>query len=377
MKSKVYSVVGTGIHNQGAELMAHAIQVAISASSTPGPVLAGNGGWPIEACRRNGLLPFRRLGGRLRGPLITFLLGDVSRKSLDIYFPSDVECVFDASGFAYSDQWGPEFGHKLLKRVKSCVARDVKYVLLPQSFGPFRDQRLRRILEEALPLASRIYAREQMSLHHLEELLPDTTNVRLAPDFTGVIPGLVSRMAFECDGACILVPNSRMLDKTSSLVAGTYVRHLIALGKALERDHEVRILSHCKEDLPIAVEIARGFGQERGDVVQHRDPRIVKGIISKAAVVIGSRYHALQAALSQGVIAFALGWSHKYPDLFDGYAWSDGILDPLADIAHNNSLVRGALLPERVAAVRKRLTDHGALLQKATFEMWDEIFEDI
>ena len=41
----------------------------------------------------------------------------------------------------------------------------------------------------------------------------------------------------------------------------------------------------------------------------------IKGILATCTAVISSRYHALIAALSQGVPAVALGWSHKYEAL--------------------------------------------------------------
>ncbi len=38
-------------------------------------------------------------------------------------------------------------------------------------------------------------------------------------------------------------------------------------------------------------------------------------MIGKTACVVGSRYHALVAALSQGIPCMALSWSHKYREL--------------------------------------------------------------
>src|SRR5690606_22797023 len=45
----------------------------------------------------------------------------------------------------------------------------------------------------------------------------------------------------------------------------------------------------------------------------------IKGAIANCDLVIGSRFHALIAALSQGIPAAALGWSHKYAELLQSF----------------------------------------------------------
>jgi len=41
----------------------------------------------------------------------------------------------------------------------------------------------------------------------------------------------------------------------------------------------------------------------------------VKSVIGNCDLLLSSRYHALIAALSQGIPAAAIGWSHKYEEL--------------------------------------------------------------
>jgi colanic acid/amylovoran biosynthesis protein len=53
--------------------------------------------------------------------------------------------------------------------------------------------------------------------------------------------------------------------------------------------------------------------------VVHVDANIsaaeVKSVIGDCDLLVGSRYHALIAALSQGIPVAAIGWSHKYEEL--------------------------------------------------------------
>ena len=172
----------------------------------------------------------------------------------------------------------------------------------------------------------------------------------------------------------MLVPNVRMLDKTSENVSENYAEYLTGLGQKLSSKFEVKILSHCEEDMTLAEQISDSLGLSNNQILHHRDPRIVKGIIGSAAVVVGSRYHALQAALSQGIVAFALGWSHKYPDLFKSYSWSQGILDPLADaeMAYQYVVEHSGAKRESICRV---LQERSELLKQETIAMWDEIFE--
>ena len=50
----------------------------------------------------------------------------------------------------------------------------------------------------------------------------------------------------------------------------------------------------------------------RINIVQETDSLCIEGIIGASDGVIGSRYHGLVNALSQGVVALAVNWSHKY-----------------------------------------------------------------
>ena len=42
-------------------------------------------------------------------------------------------------------------------------------------------------------------------------------------------------------------------------------------------------------------------------------------------LLLASRFHALVFGFSQGVPAAALGWSHKYEELFSLFGWKDEV----------------------------------------------------
>jgi colanic acid/amylovoran biosynthesis protein len=62
------------------------------------------------------------------------------------------------------------------------------------------------------------------------------------------------------------------------------------------------------------------------EIVTETDPLILKRYLGTALFVVGSRFHALVSALSQGVPVLAVGWSHKYEALLSDYQQTERLL---------------------------------------------------
>jgi hypothetical protein len=62
------------------------------------------------------------------------------REQYGVVLDKEVNVVLDAAGFAYSDQWGPDLSEELARSSKRWKKQGSKVILLPQAFGPFRDQ---------------------------------------------------------------------------------------------------------------------------------------------------------------------------------------------------------------------------------------------
>jgi len=120
-----------------------------------------------------------------------------------------------------------------------------------------------------------------------------------------------------------LVPNARMLDKTEQ--AGSYVEFMKTCVDKIKTIgvEPIFILHDSKEDQTVISQIDPAGHLK---IFTDENPCILKGMLGKADCVIGSRFHALVSALSQGVLCIGAGWSHKYPELFSDFALNDYII---------------------------------------------------
>ena len=105
----------------------------------------------------------------------------------------------------------------------------------------------------------------------------------------------------------------------------------------------------------------------------HEDPRVLKWLLGQAYFVIGSRFHALVSALSQGVPVLATGWSHKYETLLSEYDFLDGFVSPDAAQAEIEAKLNRVM--DGDGAARRKLLERAKLQKARTEEMWRRVFE--
>jgi colanic acid/amylovoran biosynthesis protein len=82
----------------------------------------------------------------------------------------------------------------------------------------------------------------------------------------------------------------------------------------------------------------------------------VKSIIGNCDLLLSSRYHALIAALSQGIPSAAIGWSHKYDELMAEVGLGLNIISftkPAPEILQNIDSIIARLTESRVLIAAK------------------------
>jgi polysaccharide pyruvyl transferase WcaK-like protein len=251
-------------------------------------------------------------------------------------------------------------------------------ILLPQAFGPFHDPAIRDYFKRIADSAELIFARDEISLEHVRTVVGESAKLALAPDFTVLLEGTPpGERDWFAERLCV-VPNARMIDKTSGKERSQYVEFLkrvvIAtrgLGKeAFFLIHE----GYADHEIARAVNGLLGKGCK---IVYEQDPLLLKGILGASAAVVSSRYHALIGSLSQAVPSLCVGWSHKYRELFKSYEFSSGLVK--LDATEDN--LQEAILPLLEGEPRLRLVAHlrtaSQRQKELAGEMWRRVFQCI
>ncbi|MBI4818290.1 MAG: polysaccharide pyruvyl transferase family protein [Deltaproteobacteria bacterium] len=286
----------------------------------------------------------------------------------------DVRAVLEITGFSYGDDWGRRRPKRMRKWFKAQRERRKKIVLLPKTFGPFKDSQIGTDVRRIVELADLVFARDEISFEHLRSIGAAHSHVKVAPDYTHRVTPRLTETALRLAGRACFVPNKRMVDKTDRAVSETYVFSFArAIREAKVKGTEPFLLIHQKRsDLKLAEEIRRvcGFDVEIVDV---EDSREIKGVVSQAAFAVSSRLHGAINALGQGVPCVVVGWSHKYPGIAKDFDATELLV---RDASKPDELIDrvGSLCDAGVRAVwGARLRAALPAIQARTAAMWSEI----
>lgn len=372
MRPLTLEIHGTGTHNRGAELMAIAIAERMRSSFPEVRIVVARGFGEAEARRRHGFLTDANLLGDLRHRLAGMVLrnvGSTVRSSLGFVDPKEIDVVLDASGFSYSDQWGAQPAEFLVAKMGTPDRRGTPLILLPQALGPFEDPAVARACGTLFERAALVCARDEQS-HSVAVPLVDAEKLRRYPDFTIGVKAVQPRDVDLPDSFSAIVPNYRMLDKTAE--GDDYLSFLDAAIERLESAgmNPVFVLHDAAEDRMV---IERVQAQRRIDVIEHPDPRVLKGILGRADLVVGSRFHGLVSSLSQGVPCIGAGWSHKYPELFRDFGVPELVVADLTDHERLDEILSGMETPEGRGRYRERILSAGDVLKRRSEEMWQVV----
>ena len=330
----IVEITGIGYQNKGAELMFCAIAEHVLETWGDGVILAAkptlghDGGYRTLSrygCHQRALLTFK--GIDIGTPLGNLVPKRVLR-SYGVIAEKEVNVVLDASGLRYSDQWGYRLLKEALRQYKRVKQRGGKIILMPQAFGPFQDPSIREGMKDLHGIVDRIYTRDAVSHRMLCEVVGESDKIRRGPDFTGLFVGEEVADSERFKGKIAVIPNRRMLDKTSSVVSENYfVMLLHVIRRCRAAGWEVFVLNHeAAGDAELCEKIASAF-EPKLEYSGVRSAKEVKGIIGVSSGIITSRFHGLVSGLMQGIPAVATSWSHKYEELLDLFGAEEYLID--------------------------------------------------
>jgi polysaccharide pyruvyl transferase WcaK-like protein len=374
-----------GFINQGSALMIHAILQRMrraypGAKFTMAPsVDVRRGTTPYSSRAELGLLQKAWLWryGRQWGDLAACLPQNI-REMYGIVLDRDINVVFDAAGYLYGDPWGKQAVVEMARASVRWHKQGTKVILLPQALGPYSHTEIAGAMRAVIENADLIFPRERISFNHIVALAGERPNIRMAPDFTNLVQGILPGDFNPEDKRICIVPNYRMLDKTAREDSIAYLPFMIDCTKyLLQQGARPFILLHeTAEDIALAGSIAAAVGGNI-PVVREDDPLKVKGILGQCDATLGSRFHGLASALSQGVPALATGWSHKYQMLFEDYGFSEGMLDVRADAGEIRRKLDLIIDPQSRSAISQAIAQRSGLLKQAAEDMWRQVFDVI
>lgn len=298
-----------------------------------------------------------------------------TRERFGLVLESEIDVIFDAAGFKYSDQWGDAYTVQLAKDIQGWKQQGTKYIMMPQAFGPFESTEIKTAFKTVINNADLVYAREPISYNYIKDLVGEQDHVKISPDFTNILKGTVPKDFDSENNKICIVPNVRMLDKMSFDDSHSYQQFMADCVKPLiNANLKPFFLIHEGEgDLRLAKEIMN-LTNENINIIVETDPLKIKGIISTCDAMIGSRFHGLVNALSQGVPVIATGWSHKYEMLLKDYSVPKGLLAVNSSKVEIEEVLSTILDENLKKSVKISIEDSGIIQKKLVDNMWQEIY---
>jgi len=367
-----------GFINKGAQLMLYACLEKLraaypDATFTMAPTHL-QGAQPFRKLVDVGMFPKASL--YYQGWQLGRLAALVPRKIREMYgviLDRDVDIVIDAAGFSYSDQWGYHSVKELAHSAVRWKKQGTKLILMPQAFGSFTNPKIKKFINIAIANADLVMPREQTSYQYLISVAGLKSNIKQYPDFTNLIMGSIPNIYDPINHRVCLVPNYRMIDKTSDAQSRAYLAFMVNCAQWLEqRKAKPFILIHeGKNDIWLSKKISELSNNI--PVLKVDCPLEVKGILGACDATIASRFHALVSALSQGVPSLGTSWSHKYHELFCDYNFQEGIVDILTPWPKIEQKLEMITEEHSHKMIANKLLSESHRLKKSTEDMWKQV----
>ncbi len=264
--------------------------------------------------------------------------------ALDAYFDNDI--LIDASGISFTDD--RSFSNILINTLwfLPALVTGIPAVKLSQSMGPFGKSYVKVLGKLVLNRLDFMVCRGERS-YELTKAFLKKDNIYNLPDTAFCLrpaegserEALLEKYGLR-DGEYIAVgPSFVMRDYFekgvySDILSGALNR----IAKISQRKllfvphswiHSAQLgADTVNDDLAVCREVAAKLESDNYAIVTEEvSARHLKALIGGACMAVGSRYHFLIAALSSGVPSMALGWSHKYRELFGEFGLAEYVLE--------------------------------------------------
>lgn len=282
---------------------------------------------------------------------------------------TSMDALVDVAGFAYSDQWGfrPTRDAAILARAYKKAGKTVLF--MPQAFGPFERPEIRVHMKRLIENSDYIWARDNQSLLHLKSVSADHEKLGTAPDITqdfSVMRGGKGKGIKTTRRRLAIIPNIRMKSSAKFDDVSDYLR-VLEQAASSEYFDEVIVVIHddTGEDYDLVQLSAKLAALQ---CLNLKDSAALKSELSNFDIVVGSRYHGLVAALTQGIPVVSIGWSHKYRELMRDYGVGEFYYNDSEDSISN--LIAKLMIDDNYRKTQKAILSSNKLNSNKLNSLW-------
>ena len=256
-------------------------------------------------------------------------LTKISRLKKDI---SIVAAINGGDGF--SDIYGTESFYSRLPEIKLAMSYGIPVILLPQTIGPFEEEKNYNLARKILKYSSSVYVRDEKFIKELDKMgvkyilskdlsafmLPQQWNINIEPGSIGLnVSGLAYSNTYR--------KLSGQFDYYPELIQGV-IDYFQNKGKKIyliPHSYNYYVPEESNDDMVACREVYENLRNKRNVVLIDKDlssPQI-KYVISKMSFFCGTRMHANFAAIYSNVPVFGFAYSYKFEGAFN-YNGQDG-----------------------------------------------------
>ncbi len=368
----VIEIKGTGSHNKGAEMMLLTILEQLQSKKVKFTIAPQVSSCEYIFYAKLGLYP--KIWFRYKGIQFGKLGKFIPKKLRNLYgmvTDEEVDIVLDASGFAYSSQWGDYPTKIMVEESKRWNKLGKEVILMPQAFGPFENDAIKSYMEEIIENVTLIYARDEDSFNALKSI-KDDSKIKLCPDFTVLFKGQKPEYFESSKYQVCIVPNQRMKDKTTN--SQNYEEFFANIIRKIQSKNLTPFfLIHGGEEDKKLAEKINSLLNSKIEIIDEENPYYIKGIIANSIALIGSRFHSLASGLYSGIPTLGTGWSHKYLHLFKEFDFEEGLLNLQMSDSEIDDKLNFIFDEIKNANLKKSLVNQKKCLENKSLELFEEI----
>lgn len=252
------------------------------------------------------------------------------RKNKEINALAEAHILLDQGGITFVDGRAKFLIYNVATLLPA-LFMGIPVVKCSQAMGPFTSIN-KKVAKFVLPKMQAIFSRGPITHSYLENL--KLRNVTQSTDLAFLLEiedpeiaeanALLKRNKVSVTNKTVVLMPSEVVRKKVEATGQDYIdynrKFIVFLAG---QGYQVLLLAYSareatdkrhNNDLPVCRDIARGLDRVTF-IDQEISAQQLRFIISKSAVVVTSRFHAMIAALSVGVPPLVIGWSHKYEEI--------------------------------------------------------------